>query len=222
MVPTFDLTDRKSGRSLAIAKNDAAQNQQILQKSPLRRPLHTNYLRRITAGGSGSSMISHIFRKIIRIPLTIACTTLDERQVLILEYTAWEHFKCLYRHLPDFFPPEPPVLLRGDVIWRQRVSGKNTRRRQTRTSAELRPSLCLGRTLRFPREHSQPSLRSVVAATPTALPELQLSVRRQKSTRLHRSGRLLRPIASTKHFVNNSALLMYFSPQCSRWAEPVV
>ena len=83
MVPTSDLTDRKSGRSLAITKNDAAQYPAAPAKrppgKPVRLPLHTNYLRKITAGSSGSSMISHIFRKIIRIPLTNACTSLDER-----------------------------------------------------------------------------------------------------------------------------------------------
>jgi protein-ribulosamine 3-kinase len=126
---------------------------------------------------------------IIRTPLTIACTTLDERQVLILEWidhtppvrdfwttfgerlallhritqprfgldednymgslsqentpgdnwtdffiqrrlepqllkaynsgllnnTAQEHFQRVYRRLSDFFPPEPPALLHGDL-----------------------------------------------------------------------------------------------------------
>ena len=51
--------------------------------APVRLPLHTNYLRKITDGGSASSMITRIFRKIIRIPLTIACTSRDKRQAPI-------------------------------------------------------------------------------------------------------------------------------------------
>jgi fructosamine-3-kinase len=33
----------------------------------------------------------------------------------LLNNTAREHFRRLYRHLPDFFPPEPPALLHGDL-----------------------------------------------------------------------------------------------------------
>jgi hypothetical protein len=97
-------------------------------------------------------MISHISRKIIRIPLTIACTTLDERQVLTMEiYTR---------------PPQ-----------------------QYRLGAFQTPAPAFARLLST--RAARPPLRS------PADPYI-------------------------KHFANNSALLMYFSRQCSKWAEPIV
>jgi fructosamine-3-kinase len=85
MVPTFDLTDRKSERSLSIVKNDAPKRSSSAQSAAIASMLHTNHLRKITAGSLASSVITRIFRKIVRVPLTIACTTLDERQVFVLE-----------------------------------------------------------------------------------------------------------------------------------------
>ena len=85
MVPIFDLTDRKSERSLAIVKNDATQRSSSALPAAIASMLHTNYLRKITAGSLASSVITHIFRKIVRIPLTMACTMLDERQVHVPE-----------------------------------------------------------------------------------------------------------------------------------------
>lgn len=37
------------------------------------------------------------------------------RDAGLLSNTALEHFQRLYRHLSDFFPPEPPALLHGDL-----------------------------------------------------------------------------------------------------------
>ena len=85
MVPIFDLTDRKSERSLTIVKNDAAKRSPAARPAAIASMLHTNYLRKITADSLASSVITHIFRKIVRIPLTMACTTLDERQVHVLD-----------------------------------------------------------------------------------------------------------------------------------------